>query len=279
MKKWYMLVGAFTFFSGGYVLLPKHLIAKNSGQSLNANYSAVNGGLTCNTSGCHTGTLNAGPGGLTISTDIPATGYIPGQNYSVQVQVNAGGTNGNKFGFSASAVKSGTGTFTNGFAAADATTLAKSGGQFIVHNSSVAGGGANASHTFSFQWTAPASGTGEVTFFAAGNSANGNNSDSGDQIYTGSLNVSEAPGAGLTESIAHAFNLFPNPAEELVNVSVPDHLIGSRLRVLDVQGKTVLEQQLNQPVAALNVNELTAGFYVVELLNNGKAYTSRFVKK
>jgi hypothetical protein len=279
MKKWYILVGSFIFFSGGYVLLPKHLTAKNSGQSLSANYSAVNGGLTCNTSGCHTGTLNSGGGSVTVTTDIPATGYVPGQTYSVQVQVTAGGSNGSKYGFSASAVKSGTSTFTNGFAASDATTLAKSGGQFIVHNSSVAGSGPNSSHTFSFQWTAPASGTGDVTFFAAGNSANGNNSDSGDQIYTGSLTVSEAPGAGLTESIANAFNLFPNPAEEMLSISVPDHLIGSTVRVIDVQGKTVLNQQLNDSSATLNVSAFTAGYYVVELLQNGQVYTSRFVKK
>jgi hypothetical protein len=279
MKKWYILVGSFIFFSGGYVLLPKHLIAKNSGQSLSANYSAVNGGLTCNTSGCHTGTLNSGGGSVTVITDVPATGYVPGQPYSVQVQVTAGGSNGSKYGFSASAVKSGTSTFTNGFAASDATTLAKSGGQFIVHNSSVAGSGPNSSYTFSFQWTAPASGTGDVTFFAAGNSANGNNSDSGDQIYTGSLTVSEAPGAGLTESIVNAFNLFPNPAEEMLNISVPDHLIGSSVRVIDVQGKTVLNQQLNHSSATLNVSVFTAGYYVVELLKNGQVYTSRFVKK
>lgn len=42
------------------------------------------------------------------------------------------------------------------------------------------GGGAN----WSFNWTAPATDVGPVTFYAAGNQANNNNGRSGDQIYT-----------------------------------------------------------------------------------------------
>ncbi len=279
MKKVYLLTGAFALFSVGYLLAPKPLTAKISGSALNVNYSGVNGGLTCNTGGCHGGTVNSGPGSVNIFTNIPATGYIPGASYTIEVLINAGNGNGLSYGFSASAVLTGTSTFTDGFSNLDNTTLPRSSGRYIVHNSAVPGTGANSSHTFSFQWTAPASGSGDVTFFAAGNSANGNGSTSGDHIYNNSLTVSEAPGAFITEQVIAAFNLFPNPAEDMLNISVPDHLMGSRLRVLDVQGKTVLEQQLNHAAASLNVTGLTAGCYVVELLNNGQVYTSRFVKK
>lgn len=279
MKKAYLLTGAFALFSAGYLLAPKPLTAKISGSALSLNYSGVNGGLTCNTGGCHPAILNAGPGSVDISTDIPATGYIPGENYIVEVTINAGNSNGLSYGFSASAVLSGTSTFTDGFSNLDGTTLPRSNGRYIVHNSAVPGAGANSSHTFTFQWTAPASGSGDVTFFAAGNSANGNGASSGDHIYNNSLTVSEAPGAFITEQVTAAFNLYPNPAQEMVSIAVPDYLIGSRLRVLDVQGKTVLEQQLNHAAASLNVTGLTAGCYVVELLKNGQIYASRFVKK
>jgi hypothetical protein len=54
----------------------------------------------------------------------------------------------------------------------------------IVHKLN---GGLNTdSKVFTFSWTAPATGTGDITFYFAGNAANGNGSETNDYIYTGS---------------------------------------------------------------------------------------------
>jgi len=45
--------------------------------------------------------------------------------------------------------------------------------------------------TWQFDWTAPDPAVGEVTFYAAGNAANGNGSTSGDFIYTTSKSLTE----------------------------------------------------------------------------------------
>ena len=50
---------------------------------------------------------------------------------------------------------------------------------------------------FSFRWTAPEAGFGQVRFAAAGNAANGNRMNTGDNIYTTEAAVAEGTGAGL----------------------------------------------------------------------------------
>ncbi|MEY3399138.1 MAG: hypothetical protein RL220_1732, partial [Bacteroidota bacterium] len=47
------------------------------------------------------------------------------------------------------------------------------------------------SNQFNFRWTAPASGTGTVRFYAAGNAVNGNNSSAGDKAGSTTLTVNE----------------------------------------------------------------------------------------
>ena len=280
MKKIYMACALFALIGLGFTLSTTNLTAKNSGASLNSNYSGVNGGITCNTSGCHSGAaVNSGPGSVSISTDIPVSGYVGGNTYSVSVTVSAGGANGAKYGFSASATKEGTATFTGGFANADNTTLVKASGNYIVHNSTVNGNGVNSSHTFTFDWTAPATGTGNVKFWAAGNSANGNNGSSGDQIYNNSLLVNEAPGASITEDIIDAFNLFPNPATDNVTLSTPSELMDGTLRVFDMGGKMVYASNLSDTNLNIDLNAFVQGMYIVEIEKNGKSYTARLIKR
>lgn len=275
-----MACALFALIGLGFTLSTTNLTAKNSGASLNSNYSGVNGGVTCNTSGCHSGAaVNSGPGSVVITTDIPAGGYVGGNTYTVTITVNAGGANGNKYGFSASATKDGTATFTGGFANADNTTLVKASGNYIVHNSSVAGNGVNSSHSFIFNWTAPAIGTGSVKFWAAGNSANGNNGSNGDQIYNSSLLVNEAPGASITEDIIEAFNLFPNPATDYVTLSMPSEFMDGSLKVFDISGKMVYSSNLSDTNLNIDLNTFVQGTYIVEIEKNGKSYTARLIKR
>src|SRR5229473_1097374 len=61
-----------------------------------------------------------------------------------------------------------------------------SGPSFIQHTSASTRNGTTGGATFQFEWTPPATNAGPVTFFVAGNAANGNGSSTGDQIYTSS---------------------------------------------------------------------------------------------
>src|SRR5262245_1427119 len=67
-----------------------------------------------------------------------------------------------------------------------------SGPSFIQHTSAGTRNGTTGGATFQFDWMPPATNVGPVTFFVAGNAANGNGSSSGDQIYTSSVQLTPA---------------------------------------------------------------------------------------
>ncbi len=57
------------------------------------------------------------------------------------------------------------------------------GAQYFKHRSAGTFAGQANNATWSFDWTAPGAGVGQVTFYVAGNAANNNGSDLGDRIY------------------------------------------------------------------------------------------------
>ncbi len=145
---------------------------------------------------CHGGTaVNAGVGSVSVSTGM-ASGYVPGEVYGMSVTVSQVGIS--LFGFSIVALDANgasVGTFTAGADNhTENLTIAGNIRQYVTHNFN--GGASAGSHTFSFDWTAPASDAGAITFYVSANAANGNGGTSGDFIYTTSTSVSASLGGG-----------------------------------------------------------------------------------
>jgi hypothetical protein len=100
-----------------------------------------------------------------ITSNIPSSGYISGQTYTVNVYVNAGTSK--RFGFECSPqVNSGTRTIIGTVAAMGTDQVNGTG--YISHN----GGQVGTSYTWQFQWTAPGSST-QTAANATSNKANG----------------------------------------------------------------------------------------------------------
>lgn len=121
-----------------------------------------------------------------VTSNIPASGYTAGQTYTITCTATQSGIS--KFGFqispqSASGALLGTINITNTVE----TQLASS--KYVEHKS--AGTTGVNSKTWSFDWVAPASGTGNVSFYACFNCTNGNGNSAGDQIYKTVYTVSE----------------------------------------------------------------------------------------
>lgn len=72
------------------------------------------------------------------------------------------------------------------------------------------------------------------------------------------------------------FQVWPNPATELLNVESNGHGIETIL-IFDAKGKEIMRKTLSGSVQ-LNVSGLSAGIYFISLASNGKAVTQRFVK-
>lgn len=141
---------------------------------------------------CHGGAPNSGPGQFTI-TGLPAR-YDPGMTYEVTVTHSTTDNTRRRWGFELTVLTSGNakaGNLSNnsGFTSVINDDGPGSNRQYIEHNTQGTFAGQRSPASWTFNWTAPETNIGAVTFYASGNQANNNGGSNGDQIYTTSLTV------------------------------------------------------------------------------------------
>lgn len=192
---------------------------------------------------CHAAVPDTGPGfgEITIMGGIPSCGYVPGQSYILMPYVID--TTQVIYGFQTVAVdatNSGVGTVT--ITDPSKTQLITSSGKEYVEHT-LTGTNVLGIHDWMYQWTAPAAGSGDVTFYSAFNAANGDGTSAGDNIYTDSLVFQECTTIGTTDFGIETGFLYPNPVTDHVNVYLGNTLSGEiGIRVFDLQGKVVFDQ-------------------------------------
>ena len=145
--------------------------------------------LEDNCASCHSGTpVNTGGGSVSIS-GVPAN-YLPGQQYPVTVTTAQ--SDGVVFGFQMTAIDSlgrEVGDYVIPPMTPDRmqTITGLVGGnvrRYIEHTSDGITPTQFGTNSWTFNWTAPASRVGKISFYAAGNAANSDGSPGGDKIYT-----------------------------------------------------------------------------------------------
>lgn len=256
---------------GMIVLLTSNL--DNSGGSPGGKTGSPADGATCTQ--CHSGTANAVEGWIT--SDIPATGYMPGETYTITATGSHEGVD--KFGFEVTAEdntdeKTGTFMITN----ADENKLTNDNSA-VTHQP----GGTTPSgdmRTWTFDWTAPAESTGDITFYGAFNATNGNGGTSGDVVYTSDYTVMEhAVGVNEIGQENIEVSLYPNPFTDYIRVSMKDDKKQvSSIQLFNQAGSMVRQITVssNSNEWRLNANDLNAGMYfvVIETTDNTKVSKS-----
>ena len=203
-----------------------------------------------NCSHCMGGTAVAVTGWIT--SDVPVTGYVPGNTYTITV--TATGT-GNK-GFEVSP-QDNAGNLIGSLTAGTGTKLVGSG-KYVTHNQS----GSSNPKTWTFQWTAPVSGAGDVTFY--GSIAVGK-----PNTKTTTMTVSQST-VGIIENAQRSFTVFPVPAHEGITVSFYLPSPGNvTLDLLSQKGQIVLNLiEGSFPMGIINRNftiDEPAGIYFLRL--------------
>lgn len=192
---------------------------------------------------CHSSfPLNSGTGSLTV-TGID-TDYIPGNNYTMTVTL--ADPVAQRWGFELTSLDPAN-NFAGGLASINGLTQVSIDPlvldrTYVKHTSAGTSLGTTGSNAWQFDWTAPAEGTGEVTFYVAGNAANGNFFNTGDRIYTRSFSFGEA--AGTATPVASAgLRLLPNRPNPFNPATVLAFTLdrGQHVRVTlhDLRGRTV----------------------------------------
>jgi hypothetical protein len=178
---------------------------------------------------CHTGAERNSTNGLLSIFGVPAV-YTPGQIYTLQVEL--GEASASRWGFEITALDDaldGAGSFT----ATDAEVQVSVAGsvQYAKHTSFGTSVGTTGIKTWQFEWTAPIASTGVVRFYAAGNGANGNGSNSGDMIYTAAIASAESASEDATVTLQPESTLVTPGSSWRVDAFVRDHS-GSTNQVL-----------------------------------------------
>ena len=200
-------------------------------------------------SACH----YAGIGfGATISSDIPSSGYIAGNLYTISANINQQGIN--KFGFEITAEEENNGSAKTGtfFVTNNTETKFVNSNTAITHQA--AGTSGTNSKSWSMNWEAPATGTGAITFYGAFLAANGDQSNSGDTYHSASLTIDEA----IIQSSINLSNIsninFNSITKEILVLD------NKEISIYSISGKLVLSSRKKH----INLTSLSKGTYIIK---------------
>ncbi|MCD2259752.1 S8 family serine peptidase [Psychroserpens luteolus] len=85
-------------------------------------------------------------------------------------------------------------------------------------------------------------------------------------------------GLSVQEEELFEFKVFPNPAIDVLNIQVPSANDVTTLRIYDILGKTVLEQQIIQSRHQLDVSSMSAGVYIMSFQSGDASKTIKLIK-
>jgi len=191
---------------------------KNSSGAPAGNTNSPGDGQNC--THCMGGSAAAVTGWIT--SDVPASGYLPGSTYTITVTATGTG----KKGFEVSPQDL-TGNLVG-------TLIAGTGSKLVGSNKYVTHNAAKTSNpsTWTFQWTAPAGGAGSVTFY-------GSIAVTQTVTKTTTLTISQST-VGYAEQDETKLTLFPNPAHDMITLSTLVDTPGVlSIELVNLQGRTV----------------------------------------
>ena len=173
------LVCLIAFAIGGFVLLADSARVTPRATAFSdgppPGFSGAPGDQSCTS--CHFGPTEGGQ--FTIT---PPRNYVPGQTYQVVVSHTNADTTRQRWGFQLTALAGQ--TMAGSFANINGFTQIVGGMQrdYIEHTLTGSFPGVTGGAQWTFNWTAPPTNVGPVTFYAAGNQADNNSTASGDRI-------------------------------------------------------------------------------------------------
>lgn len=227
------------------------------------------GNSSCGSSGCHEGVQNDGNGSVTI-TAVPNDGhYIPNQTYTIQVSINH--PSAVRFGFQMVSFNEDNEQAGSFIANAQTFTSIQSiaGIQFIGHKNIPNPN----SNNFSVQWVAPSNGDQSITFYAAGNAANGDNGFIGDKIYTGSLTLTPV-GSGISSFESGQLLAQYIPSQRAIHISSKDEVI-DQIRIYNLNGQLVYSENTNNQNSIISALKYPVGNYIIAVHTNSGLSTQK----
>jgi hypothetical protein len=216
---------------------------------------------------CHGGTATTSVGWIT--SNIPSGGYVPGHTY--QITATNSLTGSGKYGFEISPQNT-SGTLLGTLAAGTNSQLVGSG-KYVTHSSA-----SSTVKVWTFPWTAPAAGTGNVKFYGAF----ARNYPGATVLST--LSVSEQTNTGIEDPTPTDALISPNPNNGHFKVAIPESMRSSdgTLEILNTSGKSVHKSKYkaaNITDLQIDISSSTKGVYFLVLQNTSANKFEKFIIK
>lgn len=246
------------------------------------------GGIVNQTGSPGEGTCASCHGGGSGTTNVSISGspafvanqYIPGQTYTVTVNV----TNNSftKFGFNAEILNSLNANAGNIATALAGVQIVNVTRKNVTHTTAKTGTG---SALFQFVWVAPLTGT--ATVYATGNAIDGTGGTGGDTPGISSLVLTPDLSAGINEATVSGLsglNVYPNPIKSEFKISY--NLIENayvKAALYNLQGQELAEVANENQISGAHLleaslpSDLAKGVYFVKLSVNGKQAAQRLI--
>lgn len=232
---------------------------------------------SCHTAGAFSPSLSVEI--LDGSTAIAA--YEPGRSYTLKATITADAA-AQVFGFQTVILKESDDTNAGSFGEAPEgmSVVELQGRQYAEHNTP------SDENIFVIEWTAPASGTGEVNIYAACVAANNN------VLNTGDGSVFLVDPLTLTELVTDADDINPvfaavqvlnNPVYNDLNLKIwAEKKANYQLNIANISGQIIYSQKLellaNENLETIDLSTLPSGTYVIQI-SDGKAVVARKMVK
>jgi len=220
-----------------------------------------------NCSSCHSG----GAQGTNVNIGVtekggaitPVTSYKPGKTYTIAIAVLGSSVSKGFQSTVLDATNKKTGTTAN--PTSGAKVISANGRDIVVQSSPSLTG------IWSYEWTAPANPTGDVTVYTAGVAANGNGSDNGDQgaVKTSVLTLDAS--SGTTGSSIVTLSAFPNPCNDVLQLSKAV----DQINITGINGATYPVEFSGMKI---NTRGLAQGFYYIKWSKGSETGTIKFQK-
>ena len=259
--------------------------------------------IGCSASGvpCHGG-AGASTSTILVTLELDSAGtatshYKAGMSYMVKITgLNTSGTSLPNYGFQLAALADSVSTTSNADAGTWASTglpaqtqltpPSTSGTQLTVmeHNSPITVPSPGTIFTQTFAWTAPAAGTGTISFWGAANFVNGDALASAlDKWNSGSLVIHEWAIPALVGNLTSGsgIQVYPNPVQDMLTLTnATGFTDGSSVILYDLTGHIVLHQSVAAcGLVKLDVHDLRAGLYELRIMHGNEIQTMPVIKQ
>ena len=267
MKKITLLIIGSTFLFVGYKNLPDTMSNGAPAASTGAPDEKH-----CSSTGCHsTFAPNTGIAELSVSVGNGITKYEPGKTYPVAVSISNPGLV--RFGFQAVAVNAENKNAGSIQITDEARTqvIPGYGNQTDRKYATYTYEGTNAVSTglgkWEFEWTAPATDEGDITFYFGSVAANNDGTDDGDHTYSKKITLN-APSI--------FWNIFPNVSVGTFSIKSSGAELQS-LKVFNSSGEKVFEKTHMEPATFnLQLSE-PSGIYFLSVTQNSKTAVQKII--